>query len=750
MRFANARILVRLLLAFQLAGAGVTLFGQARFQSQASGTWSSSGTWMLTAGTDADGVPDANDSVFVTGGNVVTVAGADVECAVLTVDAGAALGLTGAGNVRVNAAPGIASINGTVTLESSGTLQKQGTGTRTLLVGNGGKIIISGTAATPVFDSYALDPGSTFEYSAAGNQNILSGIVYDNLTLGGSGKKTVTPIPVDTVFRMKGTLSVATGVTFDVSTNILRIYFDGDVINYGTIDASVGTTALWMNGAQWLNYGTYLASTTPGYGIIPTTTFNNTAIGGGPQTFYDLVVQGTITALSNFTVGRHLTISPGAIFNAGTALTHTVGGNWTNNGTFNYATSTIVFNGDISRTISASTFYQVVVNDTAGVLLTGNMTIAPGGSLTLSGGDVATGAASLIINAADPAALVLGSHAIAGTVTRALAPGSTGTYLFFDANAFVIPGGIGNPSAITAVVHPATNPPDLLSAADTALVVKRYYTITGSGMGPGFSYTLRLPYAQSEVRGREYLYTLWKNGGTGWSVVGTSGPVDTAANYAEQTGLTGFSDWTLAENTAPLPIQLGSFQASVNPAANNVTLTWTTISEINNYGFYVQRSAGSGFVDLPDNFVHGSGTTLTPKQYQWIDRSMPSGTYSYRLNQVDLDGSSHPTDAVKVTVGTATAVENGRTPMTFSLSQNYPNPFNPSTRITFSVEKVGTTTLKVYNILGEEVALLFTGGAEPGREYSVSFDGSALANGAYFYSLTSGEKTSLKRMILLK
>ncbi|HTO95146.1 MAG TPA: T9SS type A sorting domain-containing protein, partial [Bacteroidota bacterium] len=75
---------------------------------------------------------------------------------------------------------------------------------------------------------------------------------------------------------------------------------------------------------------------------------------------------------------------------------------------------------------------------------------------------------------------------------------------------------------------------------------------------------------------------------------------------------------------------------------------------------------------------------------------------------------------------------------------------NPSTRIAFTVEKPGYTTLKVYTILGAEVATLFDGMAQPGTEYNVAFDGGSLANGAYFYRLVSGEKTLLHKMLLVK
>jgi hypothetical protein len=341
---------------------------------------------------------------------------------------------------------------------------------------------------------------------------------------------------------------------------------------------------------------------------------------------------------------------------------------------------------------------------------------------------------------------------VTGTIIRTVAPGSTGIYRLFDVNSYVIPSGTGNPGTITATVFPNTNPPGLPHAGDTSLVLKRYCTVTGSGAGTGYSYTLRLSYSKSEVRGRENAYGLWEDAGNGWQYVGCSSQPDTVNHFAEQSGLTGSCTWTLGEASAPLPIQLVSFTGSAVNGSAGVRLTWSTASEINNYGFYVQRSefATSGFTDLPGGFIAGHGTSLSARQYEWIDRTPLPGTNYYRLKQVDLDGSFSVTEPLKVVQDAATSGPDGRQPAAFSLAQNYPNPFNPATRITFTVEKPGFATLKVYNILGDEIATLYEGMAQSGTEYNVAFDGGNVANGAYFYRLVSGDRTSLKKMVLVK
>jgi len=758
MKHEKKNLLLSVTIALAVSGFWSEAISQARFESQASGAWSAPGTWQIVSGSSGTGVPAAADTVDILAGTTVTTGGTAADCAMLIVDPGATLSVNGSASVRVNGNPGTATVNGTLTLSASGTLMKQGTGTRSFAIGAGGKMTISGSAACPAFDSYSYDPASTEEFTRAGNQTVLSGnasqaIVYGNLTLGGSGTKTAGPINVDTTFRCAGTLTVGSNVYFDVSTNILRIYFGGDVINYGTIDASVGITVLWMTGSQWLNYGTYLPSVTAGYGYTPQTIFVNTTTGGSPaaQTFYDLLVQGTMTAGSGLTVTHNVIIAPGGTLNGGSGLTHTVGGSWTNGGTFNCGTSTVSFTGRFGRTIGNTTFYNMVLNDSLGATLDGDVTIAPGGSLLVNAGNIGTGPHTLAIAATDPASFNPGAWAVTGTISRAIAPGSTGTYRLFDAGSSIVPGGTGNPSTVTATVYPNTNPAGLPHAGDTALVVKRYYVLSAAGTGSGFTYGLWLSYAAAEVRGNPQAYTLWQNASGGWQNVGTAAAPDTAARCAWQSGLSGFGEWTLGENAAPLPVQLASFAATVE-VSGSVRLSWGTVSEVNSYGFYVQRSASpaSAFEDVPGGFLAGAGTTAAPRHYEWTDRAPLPGTSYYRLKQVDLDGSIRYTDAVTALAGAQASAGNGSQPAVFALAQNYPNPFNPTTRIAFTVEKPGYTTLKVYTILGAEVATLFDGMAQPGTQYNVAFDGGSLANGAYFYRLVSGQQTLLHRMLLVK
>jgi len=205
-----------------------------------------------------------------------------------------------------------------------------------------------------------------------------------------------------------------------------------------------------------------------------------------------------------------------------------------------------------------------------------------------------------------------------------------------------------------------------------------------------------------------------------------------------------------------VPIQLASFTATV-VNNNSVRLNWTTISEINNYGFEIDRAPGnpSGFVTLPNSFIPGHGTTNEPQHYTFTDNNAPSGRLYYRLKQIDLDGTINYTEPISVDV--LTGVDDNRLPTEFSLKQNYPNPFNPSTTIEFNIAKAGYVTLKVYNMLGEEVATIVNGELNQGT-YVKTFSGEGLSSGVYMYKLTArardggraGNFTETKKLLLTK
>jgi glucose/arabinose dehydrogenase len=186
-----------------------------------------------------------------------------------------------------------------------------------------------------------------------------------------------------------------------------------------------------------------------------------------------------------------------------------------------------------------------------------------------------------------------------------------------------------------------------------------------------------------------------------------------------------------------VPVELISFNATI--IDGKVRLDWYTATETNNSGFTIQRSQDSAnYEDI--YFIGGNGTSTNRNVYSYLDESVSSGVYYYRLKQIDFDGSFEYLNVIAVDLGT---------PKEFVLEQNYPNPFNPITVINYQVPKEGLISLKVYNVLGTEIATLVNENKTAGI-YSIEFDAAQLTSGIYFYELASGSYSSTKKMILLK
>jgi hypothetical protein len=126
-----------------------------------------------------------------------------------------------------------------------------------------------------------------------------------------------------------------------------------------------------------------------------------------------------------------------------------------------------------------------------------------------------------------------------------------------------------------------------------------------------------------------------------------------------------------------------------------------------------------------------------------------SATNEYTLWQAQAT-AEHDTITKWLTNGKITGVkERTGTPVNYVLSQNYPNPFNPTTQINYSVPKNGFVTLKVYDVLGQEVATLFSGQQHAGN-YTATFEGAKFASGVYFYRLQAGNISITKKLMLMK
>ncbi len=255
------------------------------------------------------------------------------------------------------------------------------------------------------------------------------------------------------------------------------------------------------------------------------------------------------------------------------------------------------------------------------------------------------------------------------------------------------------------------------------------------------------------------------NGGTDWYIQHSDSGHNLLRLYFLNSDLgwaAGYDGYILHlhTNNSGTPVELVSFNANVS--GNDVYLNWMTASEINNYGFEIERSnkllnpneisSGQALTggEIDDwekiGFLKGKGTITEIQNYHFTDIGLLSGKYSYRLKQIDFNGTFKYSNVIGINVGM---------PSKFSLEQNYPNPFNPVTKIKFSVPQIASgfsankVILKVYDLLGREIAILVNEEKQAGT-YEVKFNASNLSGGTYFYRLQAGDFVETRKLSLLK
>lgn len=204
-----------------------------------------------------------------------------------------------------------------------------------------------------------------------------------------------------------------------------------------------------------------------------------------------------------------------------------------------------------------------------------------------------------------------------------------------------------------------------------------------------------------------------------------------------------------------LPVQLIYFNGSA--LADRILLKWGTATEINNYGFDIEKTIYPNLAWETIGFVFGNGNSNSPKHYTFEDTIITmSGTYIYRLKQIDTDGAYEYSDTIHVHFGLTDLVENHATlpSPSIELSQNFPNPFNPITNIKIKISHKTLSTpsdvvLSVYNAVGDEIERIYDGKILDG-EFLFQFNGANLSTGVYFLKLDVGNQHLTKKMILLR
>jgi len=209
--------------------------------------------------------------------------------------------------------------------------------------------------------------------------------------------------------------------------------------------------------------------------------------------------------------------------------------------------------------------------------------------------------------------------------------------------------------------------------------------------------------------------------------------IDTVIAVSAQVADTAIIIWDF-----PYPVELLAFNFSTKE--KDVNLFWSTSTELNNSGFEIER-ANKNREWSKIGFVSGGGTTNEPRNYSYTDKNLGTGKYNYRLKQIDFNGNFEYFElAEDVIIGI---------PLKYNLSQNYPNPFNPVTNLEFGIPELGFVSLKIYDVIGRELVTLVNEIKEPGY-YKVKFNAADLASGVYFYRMTAGNFTDVKKFVVLK
>lgn len=497
-----------------------------------------------------------------------------------------------------------------------------------------------------------------------------------------------------------------------------------------------------ITGGNWNSANTWTNNSVPGNnreveivaGSVVTLTGN--VINRNANT----IVNGTlvcgnynISGNGNFLLGGGATLQIGSVDGISSSGTT---GNILMSGTRNLsAYASYVYNGTSSQVTGnglPSSVRSLTINNSTGVNLSSSVTVS--NSLNLSNGNLNTGSNTVTLGTSvtNVGSLTSANGKILGNLNRWLSNsipnifpvGPTTSEYTPVILSNVVGSGTFSVNAIDGI-HPNATGPDFL---------QMYWKLTNGGIN---SADLEFHYLQNDVVGDEESYELYKYNGS-WLPVSPFN-LNTSTNIASISGVSSFSDWTLGIDN-PLPVELSSFTANV--IGKSVKLKWQTATEINNYGFDIERCALSNKNESWEKigFVNGSGNSNSPKDYSFEDKNVTAGKYQYRLKQIDNDGQFEYSKVIETLLSK---------PTEFSLEQNFPNPFNPTTTIRFSIPEAVHIKITIFNLLGQEIAVLVDEIRESGS-HSVDFNASQLNSGIYIYKIESGSFIQTRKMTLIK
>ncbi len=622
-----------------------------------------------------------------------------------------------------------------------------------VVIANTGKITLNAdkvfnTNIPLTLNSGATLADTTFLLTLNGN------LINNGATTSGSGGLTIAGTATQSIgaFTTTGTVSMTkTGgtATFTGNVNGGALTLNG---NGGTLDLGAGLTHIFT-GAWTRTNGTLLGnSSTIKIGGSVTGTGGTFTCGTGTVEWNAAGAQTIASVTYN-----NLTLSGSGAKTIATATTATVNGTLLMNGTATLTlagTGTLTYGGSAVLSYGGSALQTtgaelpltmaggVTINNSYGVTLNRATTI--NGALTLTNGNFTTTTTNLltlgsaaVISDGSASSFVNGPMAHSWTTATA-----TKTYPIGS-------GSIYRPVtvALTTPVSPVlrmqmvnSNAGGNKGALDAISIIRYFQSSLISGTAASGGTVMLIYGADDNVSNSANLVVAQST-----TVSGTYSSLGMSANDASSVTSNSYNpasgDFLLIGSTGGngLPVELTSFMASVSSAV--VTLHWSTISEVNNYGFEIERRTIASSTWTKIGFVAGNGTSNSSHSYSYTDNTATTGKYVYRLKQVDNGGVFKYSQESEVSFNI---------PSSTTLYQNYPNPFNPTTTIEFTLAETSNVTLKIFDMLGREVAKLIDGEREAGIVYKEVLDASKLSSGLYFYYLRTAKSVQAKKLMLLK
>jgi len=554
-----------------------------------------------------------------------------------------------------------------------------------------------------------------------------------------------TSLTVDQVIiESGGQVEIANGKTLSLADgNGTDLAIDGVLLNNGTLSILSGAKWSVNAGGTFIhNSSSAISSPLNNATLDPASTFVYRGSGSSPAPSLSGKTYGNLTfevrsgatsytinyssGSSNLTINGNLTIGEKVTFSMDSSVlpTVTIKGNLIVSGALTTTTQTIVFNGVSAQTIegvSQITFgHNVKLDNTAGLML--NVPVTINDTLVLSNGKITTGENVLTANK-----IARTNGYVIGLLRKNIS--SMSSFEIGTSNGYtpveVAP--IGSDDFTVGTIegkHPHRTGENVLGMY--------WILMNGSGITQA---NLVFHYLDGDVNGNELAYDLARWTGSNWILQGAG--MDNINNTATMNNVTSFSEFTLGEAVA-LPVELTSFKAA--QSGSGAVLRWQTATEKNSDHFEISRCATGTSAKVVVGTLKAKGNSNAPTEYTYADNSVSSGKYVYELKEVDVDGTSEVVGTTEVEIVA---------PKTMTLG-NYPNPFNPQTQIEFTVPSDGMTVVKVYNVIGQEVATLFSGMAKAGEYYRFSFGGNQYASGIYYYTLESNGQRMVKKMLLMK